>query len=467
MRRYHEGRIAIERPSGEASPVDSVAEPIVILDAELRVRYLNPAAEAEFGQSLPGAGGKDYRAIIPELSEDEFARSAARVLQTQRRAVVTMPAGQAGRLFDIRLSPAAEGGLTLIFEERSTADVLPEILLLTPSEANRQPISQRWSDYTGVPAGNADEFAWIEAVHPDDRARCEDSWRQAARYGNLLETEYRLRRHDGGYHWVVTRAAAMRDEAGRVQKWCGISADIHSYKLAEQDLARSEEDFQRFAYAASHDLREPLRMIAAYSQLLVRRLTGDLDGETRQYAAFLEEGVGRLQEMIAGLLDYSRVMQTAGWPKSVMDMNVVVDLALAHLQPLLESAGACVTRDPLPCLLVNESRLMQVVQNLVTNSIKFRSAEAPHVHISSRQEGQWWVFQVRDNGMGFDMAYAERIFQVFQRLHSHAEIEGTGIGLAIVKRIVELHGGRVWAESKPGHGASFYFTLPADGDAQE
>lgn len=447
--------------------MNSVAEPIVILDAELRVRYLNLAAEVEFGQPLRDAEGKDYREVLPELPGDEFARSAAGVLQTLRRAVVAMPAGQTGRPFDIRLSPAADGGLTLIFEERSTADVLPEILLLTPSEEDHQTISQTWSDYTGLFVGNAEDFDWIEAVHPNDRARCEDSWRQAARYGHLVEAEYRLRRRDGEYRWVVTRAAAKRDEAGHVEGWRGVSADIHDYKCAELQLTRSEEEFQRFAYAASHDLREPLRMIAAYSQLLVRRFAGELDAETGHYAAFLEEGVVRLQTMIAGLLDYSRVGQSAGWPKSAMDMNIVVDLALAHLQPQLESAGAFITRDHLPCVLVNESQLMQVVQNLVSNSIKFRSAEAPRVHISANRDGNWWVFHVRDNGMGFDMAYAERIFGVFQRLHSHAEIEGVGIGLALVKRIVELHGGRVWAESEPGRGASFYFTLPADGDPQE
>lgn len=245
------------------------------------------------------------------------------------------------------------------------------------------------------------------------------------------------------------------------------SMDITRRKQMEEklrdallELERSNRDLEEFAYISSHDLQEPLRKIANFSEMLVTQYQGRLDEPAERYFGYIIDGAKRMQALINDLLSYSRVGR-AELPLVPASLEEILKGTLSNLQALIQESGAEISHDPLPTLQVNPHQMGQLLQNLITNGIKFHDHQSPRIHLSARQEGQEWVIAVRDHGIGFDPQYVEGIFKVFKRLHSKEEYPGTGIGLAICKKIVERHGGRIWAESEPGRGATFYFTIPA------
>lgn len=227
-----------------------------------------------------------------------------------------------------------------------------------------------------------------------------------------------------------------------------------------QALERSNRDLQQFAYVASHDLQEPLRMVSSYVKLLERRYKGRLDADADDFIGFAVDGAARMQRMIQDLLSYSRV-GTLGSPPSRTDALEVFRQVVANLRVAMEESGARITHDPLPVVEADPSQLSQLFQNLIANAIKFRREIPPVIHISAVREDRFWVFSVQDNGIGFDTTFGDRIFTIFQRLHTRKDYPGTGMGLAICKKIVERHGGSIRVESEPGLGSTFYFSLPA------
>jgi light-regulated signal transduction histidine kinase (bacteriophytochrome) len=225
------------------------------------------------------------------------------------------------------------------------------------------------------------------------------------------------------------------------------------------ELQRSNQELQQFAYVVAHDLQEPLRMVATYVQLLAKRSQGRLDAETQEFMSYAVDGAERMQALIQDLLAYTRVDGAAPqW--TPVDSEALLGRTLGNLHFALEDMRAEVTHDPLPTVQGDAKQLGLVLQNLVGNALKFHGEAPPRIHIAARRDGQHWVFAVRDNGIGIDPKHTERIFGVFQRLHTRREYPGTGIGLAICKKIIERHGGRIWVESEPGRGATFFFTLP-------
>ncbi len=227
-----------------------------------------------------------------------------------------------------------------------------------------------------------------------------------------------------------------------------------------EELRRSNAELEQFAYVASHDLQEPLRMVASYTQLLARRYQGRLDEKADRFIGFAVEGATRMQTLINDLLAFSRV-GTGDQPAAPTEAEAALAAALANLRASAAAAEARVTHDPLPVVRMVPTHLLQLFQNLVGNALKFRGANAPRVHVSARRDGGRWTFSVRDNGIGIAPEYADRVFVVFQRLHGRAEHPGTGIGLAICRKIVERTGGRIWVEPAEGGGSTFFFTLPA------
>lgn len=240
-------------------------------------------------------------------------------------------------------------------------------------------------------------------------------------------------------------------------------------ELANQtkELARSNSELQQFAYVASHDLQEPLRMVASFTQLLARRYADKLDDDARDFISFAVDGATRMQTLISDLLNYSRV-GTQGKPLVPSESEAVLDRVLEGLKFAIEENRAAITHDPLPRVMADPVQLGQLFQNLLTNAIKFHGANPPRVHIAARKTGSLWEFSFRDNGIGIAEEHAERIFVIFQRLHTKTEYPGTGIGLAICKKIVERHGGRIWIKPSEGGGTTFCFTIaPAEKIAKE
>ena len=242
--------------------------------------------------------------------------------------------------------------------------------------------------------------------------------------------------------------------------------DISERKQTEAKLARimadlesSNKELEQFAYVASHDLQEPLRMVSSYTQLLAQRYEGQLDDTARKYIHYAVDGAIRMQTLINDLLAYSRVGMRSQ-PLAPTDSHSALGEAIRNLVVMIEENHAIVTNDDLPTVRADASQLVLVFQNLLANAIKFRREDLPRVHVSAQDHGREWVFSVQDNGIGIAPQHAKRVFVIFQRLHTREEYPGTGIGLAVCQRIVERHGGKIWFESEPGKGATFFFTMP-------
>jgi len=273
--------------------------------------------------------------------------------------------------------------------------------------------------------------------------------------------------------WLGPAANLIGMAIENARLYQAVQHELNERKRAEvalqhtlEELKRSNADLEQFAYVASHDLQEPLRMVASFVQLLGERYRGQLDRDADDFIAFAVEGATRMQMLINDLLEYSRV-DRFGRPPEPTDAEEVLERTLHDMELTIAESGATITYDPLPTVMADDMQLEQVFQNLIGNAIKFHGAEPPRIHISAsamppEPDGRrFWRFSVRDNGIGIDPQFHERIFRIFQRLHSRQKYEGTGIGLAVCKRVIERHGGRIWVESELGKGSTFHFTLPA------
>jgi len=272
---------------------------------------------------------------------------------------------------------------------------------------------------------------------------------------------------DGRILSVSLTVSPIRDATGKIIGASKILRDIteqendqRALKKANELLTRSNGDLEHFAYSASHDLQEPLRMVFAYAEILQRTFGSTLGEDGNQYLGHIIEGATRMNRLLRGLQMFTHTLGLSGAEAEKVDANEVLTESLANLNAAIQESGAVVTQGPLPPVRLHKFQLEQLFQNLVGNAIRYRSEERPTIHVAAERHDDMWQFSVRDNGLGIDSEYREQIFGIFKRLHSAAEYPGTGLGLAICQRIVERAGGRIWVESNPGRGSTFLFTLP-------
>ena len=462
---------------------------IVLDDAGRPVDYrflaVNPAFDAMTGFAADTAVGRLISELQPGLQPVWIERYGCVALTGTPERFVEYSA-PLGRWFDIYAFSPAPGRFASLFrdvtEEREVADALVE------SEANMARAQTaahlgnwKWDLATnvlfcsdehcrlyGLAPGDYPLETFIDLVHEDDRQVVRDALAETVNKGTPYDVECRVVRQDGAERVLHGEGEAIRDRDGRVTGLFGIAQDITERKKAEEalreyaeDLQRSNEDLERFAYVASHDLQEPLRPIVSFSQLLERRYKGRLDADADEYIAFIVEGGNRMQALILDLLAYSRA-NSIHLERHPTDVEAVVASVERSLDHQLREAGAVITRDPLPTVMADPIQLEQVFVNLVSNAIKFRRPDVPlRVHVGIRREDDLWEFSVVDNGIGIEEQYFDQLFVIFKRLHTRDAYPGTGIGLPIVERIVDRHGGRVRVESVPGEGSTFFFTLPA------
>jgi PAS domain S-box-containing protein len=333
---------------------------------------------------------------------------------------------------------------------------------------NRISVDEFANPLFGYPAGSYDATfdMFLKMIHRDDRARVEGEMRGSSAASGGYESSFRVRWPDGSMHDLTARGKVVDGADRERTQMTGVIWDVTERKRAEErlvrllaELERSNKELELFAYVASHDLQEPLRMVSSYTQLLERRYSAKLDDDAREFIGYAVDGANRMQRLINDLLEFSRV-STRGKPLEKTDVAEILGNVRANLSVAIEETGALVTNDFMPVVTADAGQLGQLLQNLVGNGIKFRNGTRPHVHVRAVEMPNHWEFSVSDNGIGIEKQYFDRIFVIFQRLHTKGDYPGTGIGLALCKRIVERHGGRIWVESKPNEGSTFFFTIP-------
>jgi len=350
---------------------------------------------------------------------------------------------------------------------RNLIEVSLDSLVTISSTGKITDVNTATEKVTGVPRNKLIGSDFSSYFTEPENARA--GYQQVFMQEHVTDYPLSIRHTSGAITEVLYNASVYRNEKGEVLGVFGAARDITARKRAEEmlkktlaDLERSNKELEQFAYVASHDLREPLRMVASFTQLLAKRYQDKLDADANEFISYAVDGANRMQKMVNDLLSYSRV-GVRGKPFEPTDCTGILNQTLTDLKVAIDENEAIITHDALPVVMGDELQLVQLFQNLIENGIKFRSKEAPRIHISAQENGNEWIFTVQDNGIGIDPQYNERIFIIFQRLHGRENYPGTGIGLAICKKIVERHGGRVWVDSQPGNGSTFYFTIPKTG----
>ena len=470
------------------SLIEASLDPLVTIAPDGTITDVNRATERVTGCSRKELIGTEFRNYFtdPEKADAGYQRvfREERVqdyeLEIRHRTGHVAPvlynatvyrdeAGGVGGIFaaarDISVTRHAEAQVRrALAYNRSLIEACPDPLVTIAPDGTITDVNSATEQATGCSREELIGADFCDYFTDPQRAR--DGYQQVFREGRVHDYELDIRHRDGHLTTVLYNASVYRDEGGQV---AGVFATARNITLRKQalealarrtaELERSNQELQQFAYVASHDLQEPLRAVASFTKLLAERYHDRLDADANDFIGFAVDGARRAQRLINDLLAYSRV-GTRGKPFAPTNCETVLKDALADLAAAAEESRGQVTHDPLPVVEADETQLGQLFRNLIGNALKFHGADEPRVHVSAERNLGAWRFSVRDNGIGIDPQYAEAIFNVFQRLHTSAEYPGTGIGLAIAKKIVERHGGRIWVESVPGKGATFFFTLP-------
>lgn len=350
---------------------------------------------------------------------------------------------------------------------RSLAAALPQLIWSSSAEGILEYVNPLWRTYAGWTADQEPPSdPWPGLLHPEDQSSYMDRWKKVLTSGDIFEVQCRLKHMpDGSYRWFLCRAVPLRNSNGEIVRWFGSCTDIQDQmnsatklQSAIDALRRSNADLEQFAYAASHDLQEPLRMVAIYTQLLKEEYSEKLDATAAEYINFAVSGALRMEELLKSLLSYATVANALEDSAECVDGNEALKAAELNCRALIEDTRATISSDQLPQVWIPRVHLIRLFQNLISNALKYRRDMDPRIHVGVRSSGSTWTFSVRDNGIGIAPEYLSQIFGVFKRLHG-SRYEGTGIGLAMCQKIVERAGGQIWVESEVGKGSTFLFTL--------
>ena len=420
--------------------VDSTGSPEADSRQALRKRAEALAGEraGEMPENLQALSPESARRALHELRVHQIELEMQN--EEQRRTQEELEVSRA-RYFDLYdLAPVGYFTLSeqgLILEANLTA---AKLLGVARSALVKQPLSR--------------------FILPEDQDIHYRHRKQLLATGAPQAWELRVLKKDSAPFWVRVEATTAQDPDGACV--CrAVMSDITDSKRAEWAIKRTNAELQEFAYALTHDLQEPLRAVVNFSQLLAREHAGKLGEESDKYISYSVEGALRIEALLRSFLNYLEVSEQDSDRLTPIDCNHVLSQALLSLRTAIQQSGAAVTADPLPTVVADEGTLTQIFQNLIGNSIKYRRGATPTIHISAARTAEGWLFSVKDNGIGIDPADAERVFGMFKRLHGK-EISGTGIGLALCRKVVERHGGRIWVESEAGQGAVFKFTISTE-----
>lgn len=369
---------------------------------------------------------------------------------------------------------------------RFMAEAMPQKVWTSDEKGELNFFNQHWTVYTGRSLEDLKGWGWIESIHPEDAARNREVWQHAIDTGDDFEFEQRIRRHDGEYRWHLVRGVARKDTGGQILMWIGTNTDVHEQKEFAGELERrvrertyelekSNSELEQFVYVTSHDLQEPLRKIRMFSELL-KGSWKDMDEKAQQHLAKVSNTAERMSSLLKELLNFTQLSREELF--ELTDLNAVVSKVLLDLELVITQKEATVTVEALPVLEAVPVQMQQLFYNLISNALKFsKPGEPPVVRISAHtadveliaryphlhEDQLYYEIVVEDNGIGFEQGYADQIFHIFQRLHTRTEYSGTGIGLALCKKVVTNHYGVIFAQGKKGCGAAFHVLLPAHG----
>ena len=438
-----------------------VAVVVGFLSVVVARTFTNPLRQLVEGTEEIGGGNLDYR--IKVEAEDEIGQ-LAQAFNDMVESLQEITASRDVLNQEIAQRKRIEKALRASEEEyREIFNATSDALILLDEEGRIAQVNETASELYGYAREEMLTMDPRHLIHPDYHHVYQQFLADLEKKGEFSGKTMDIRKSGDSFYTDV-RGTKVRFQ-GQEYILAAIR-DVTEQKEAElkleetmRELERSNEELQRFAYVASHDLQEPLRMVTSYLQLLVQRYGDRLDGDAQEFIDYAVDGASRMKQLINDLLTYSRV-DTRGVSLQPVDVEQVLDDVLENLQFRVEETEAGIIRHPLPIVPGDKSQLEQLFQNLIDNALKFRGNEPPRVEVGAEKGDGEWVFSVKDNGIGMDSRFKDRVFIIFQRLHTRDEYEGTGIGLAVSKRIVERHGGEIWYESEPGEGTTFYFTIP-------
>lgn len=460
----------------------SISDGFFALDRAWSVIYVNKLAAQIAGLPADQMMGKNLWELWPRLVGTPIEKYYRQVMEVGVPAHFRTQGLYSTRWYDVSVYSSNEGISVFYVDKtaqieaeqalreselrfRQLAGAMPQLVWTARPDGTVDYYNHRYQEYDGITSDLDGDWQWAPALHPDDLQTTVEAWQRSIATGEIYQVEHRVRMAGGSFRWHLSRGVPVLDEQGRITRWFGTATDIHDQKLAEENLRvyaekleQSNRDLQEFAYVASHDLQEPLRKIEAFGDSLLQSET-NLKERERDYVERMRKAAGRMRDMVDGLLQLSRVT-TQGRPFVRVDLSQVAAEVLSDLDYQIRRTAGQVEVGELPVVEGDPLQLRQLLQNLIGNALKFhRPNTSPWVKVYARRLSKSVQILVEDNGIGFDQGMVERMFQPFQRMVGRSEYDGSGMGLAICRRIVERHGGEITARSEKGQGATFIVTL--------